>query len=110
MKGSKFFLLLLSIQLFLCITITAQKQFKALLVTTDNGWHHESLNAGVVALRQMAVAHYFDLDYWENPKGFTDDYVKQYQVIIFLHTSGNVFDSTQQKVMERFIESGKGFV
>jgi uncharacterized protein len=47
---------------------------------------------------------------FEDPNSFTDDYLKQFQVIIFLNTTGDIFDSTQQKVMERFIESGKGFV
>jgi type 1 glutamine amidotransferase len=31
-------------------------------------------------------------------------------VIIFLHTTGDILDSAQQKVMERFIQSGKGYV
>ena len=31
----------------------AQKQFKALLVTTTVGWHHESVHAGVLAIQQL---------------------------------------------------------
>lgn len=108
MKG---FVLLLALVFTLNFTVNAQnKQFKALLVTTDNGWHHEALNYGVVALKEMATKNFFDLVYWENPKGFTDEYLKQFQVVIFLHTSGNIFDSAQKKVMERYIQSGKGFV
>ena len=44
----------------------------------------------------------------EDPKGFTDKYLAQFQVVIFLNTTGDIFDTAQQKVMERFIESGKG--
>ena len=46
----------------------------------------------------------------ENPGSITDKNLEQFQVIIFLNTTGNIFDSTQQKVMERYIQSGKGFV
>jgi type 1 glutamine amidotransferase len=36
--------------------------------------------------------------------------LEQFKVVIFLNTTGDIFDSAQQKVMERFIQSGKGFV
>ena len=87
-----------------------QKQFKALLVTTTKGWHHESLHAGVLALQDLSKKNFFDVVLFENPNGFNDKYVEQFQVIIFLNTTGDIFDSAQQKVMERFIQSGKGFV
>lgn len=103
--------ILMIVQLFFVITIAAQqKQFKALIVTTTKGWHHESLHYGVVAIQELAKKNFFDAVLFENPNGFTDDYVKQFQVIIFLNTTGDIFDSAQQKVMERFIQSGKGFV
>src|SRR6478735_5042385 len=97
---------------FLIITLNcfAQKQFKALLITTTRGWHHESQHYGVVALKEMAQKQEFTLDVFQDPNSFTDEKLKQYQVVIFLSTTGNIFDSTQQKVMERFIQSGKGFV
>jgi len=111
MKAIKFFLILLVIQLSMPSTTSAQqKQFKALLVTTTRGWHHESLHSGVIAIKEMGVKNFFDVVLWEDPNGFTDKYVEQFQVIIFVNTTGDIFDSAQQKVMERFIESGKGYV
>lgn len=88
----------------------AQKQFKALLVTTTRGWHHESVHYGVPAIKELGVRNFFDVTVFENPGGFTDQFVQQFQVIIFLNTTGDIFDTAQQKVMERFIRSGKGFV
>jgi type 1 glutamine amidotransferase len=58
----------------------------------------------------MGVKNFFDVTLLENPNGFTDRFVEQFQVIIFLNTTGDIFDSTQQKVMEKFIRSGKGYV
>jgi type 1 glutamine amidotransferase len=101
----------LAIQVALCFTVAAQqKQFKALLVTTTKGWHHESLHSGVLAIQQLGVRNFFDVALFENPNGFTDKYLEQFQVVIFLNTTGDILDSAQQKVMERFIRSGKGFV
>lgn len=111
MKTFKFSFILVLLQIFLCINLISQtKQFKALLVTTTRGWHHESLHSGVIAIKAMGVRNFFDVVLWENPNGFTDKYLEQFQVIIFINTTGNIFDSTQQKVMERFIQSGKGYV
>lgn len=111
MKIRKIFLLILLFQLSVGLkTFGQQKQFKALLVTTTKGWHHESLHAGVLAIQQLGIKNFFDVSLFENPNGFTDKYLEQFQVIIFLNTTGDIFDSTQQKVMERFIQSGKGYV
>lgn len=87
-----------------------QKQFKALIVTTTNGWHHESLHYGVVALEEMAKKNFFDAVLFQDPNSFTDSFLKQFQVVIFLNTTGDILNPQQQKVMERFIQSGKGFV
>jgi len=90
--------------------VVAQKQFKALLVTTTRGWHHESVHAGVLAIQQLGVRNSFDVVLMEDPGSITDKNLEQFKVIIFLNTTGDIFDSTQQKVMERYIQSGKGFV
>ncbi len=110
MKLIRVLLFLYVLLSFFAFTAHAQKQFKVLLVTTTRGWHHESLHAGVLAIQELGVKNFFDVDLWQDPNGFTDDYVKQYAAIIFLNTTGDIFDSTQQKVMEKYIESGKGYV
>ncbi len=110
MKDKKFFIILLILQAFICFTVTAQKQFKALLVTTTRGWHHESLHYGVVALEELAVKNSFDLVLMQDPNSITDKNLEQFQLIIFLNTTGDIFDSAQQKAMERFIQAGKGYV
>jgi len=110
MKSKRFLLIALLIQIVFCYGLKAQKQFKALLVTTTKGWHHESLHAGVLAIQQLGVKNFYDVVLFEDPKGFTDKYLEQFKVVIFLNTTGDIFDTAQQKVMERFIQSGKGFV
>ena len=110
MNRLRFILIFLLAQCLLVSSASAQKQFKTLLVTTTKGWHHESLHAGVLAIQQLGIKNFFDVTLWENPGGFTDQYLAQFQAVIFLNTTGDIFDTAQQKVMERFIKSGKGFV
>jgi len=110
MKMIKPVLIGLAFCFFIISPALAQVQFKALIVTTTRGWHHESIHAGVLAIQDLARRNFFDAILWEDPNGFTDKYLEQFQVVIFLNTTGDIFDTAQQKVMERFIESGKGFV
>lgn len=109
MLQTRIFLLLFFFHIS-CQQATAQKQYKVLLVTTTRGWHHEALHSGVLAIQQLGVRHHFDVVLWEDPNGFTDKFLSPFSVVIFLHTTGDIFDSAQQKVMERFIRSGKGYV
>jgi type 1 glutamine amidotransferase len=110
MKAPKSVLTFFIIQILFCSIITAQKQFKALLVTTTREWHHESIHSGVLAIQELGRKNYFDVILFEDPNSFTDKFLEQFQVVIFLCTTGDIFDSAQQKVMERFIQSGKGYV
>jgi uncharacterized protein len=110
MKGIKLFIVLLFAQICISFSVKAQKQFKALIVTTTNGWHHESLHSGVIALKEMAARNFFDAVLFEDPKSFNDRFLEQFQVVIFLNTTGDVFNPEQQKALEKFIQSGKGFV
>jgi uncharacterized protein len=110
MNRIKFFLIFLIGQLLISASVNAQKQFKALLVTTTKGWHHESVHAGVLAIQQLGVRNFFDVTLLEDPNGISDRSMQQYQVVIFLNTTGDILDTAQQRVMERFIRSGKGYV
>ena len=96
MKNLKIFLIFISLQC--CFTAAnAQKQFRVLLVTTTRGWHHESIHAGVLALQQLGVHNFFDVVLWEDPNGFTDKYLEQFQAVIFLNTTGDIFNADQHK-------------
>ena len=86
------------------------KQFKALLFTKTNGFHHESINEGVDAIRAMGDRHFFEVSWHEDPAQFNDKNLEQYQVVIFLNTTGDILNNDQQAAFEKFIRAGKGFV
>ena len=83
MNRIKILLTVLLVQFILSSSVIAQKQFKALLVTTTKGWHHESVHAGVLAIQQLGVRNFFDVTLLEDPNGITDRALQQYQVVIF---------------------------
>lgn len=98
--------------LFFCqiATSISAQQFKVLLFTKTDGFHHESINEGVTAIKQLATRNSFTVDWQEDAKLFNDKNLEKYQAVIFLNTTGNIFNEEQQAAMEKFIKSGKGFV
>jgi len=90
--------------------ILQAKQFNVLLFTKTNGWHHKAINQGVTAINQLAEQHHFGLEWHEDASRINDENLKKFDAIIFLLTTGDILNEEQQKAMERFIQSGKGFV
>lgn len=86
------------------------KQFSVLLFTKTNGWHHESILDGVTAMRKLAARHHFHLDWQEDPSHFNSDNLTKFDVIVFLNTTGDLFNNQQKQAIQSFVRAGKGFV
>lgn len=94
--------------LFLSVSAYAQ-QFNVLLFTSTQGFHHQSQLEGVAAMRTMADKHFFSVDWQEDPRVFNDKNLEKFQAIVFLSTTGDLFNAEQKAAIEKFIRSGKGF-
>lgn len=90
--------------------IQAQDQFKVLLVTETAGWHHESLDDGIRAIYKLADRHSFKVVRQQDAVPLTYESLKDFDAIILLSTSADIFDNQEQAAFEKFIQSGKGFV
>jgi len=96
--------------IFISSLAYSQKQFKVLLFTKTEGWHHESINEGVDAIRKLAERNFFNVEWHEDPKQFNEKKLSEFQVVIFLNTTGNILNDEQKGALTKFIQSGKGFV
>ena len=63
---------LLGLILCLISTSVGAQQFKVLLFSKTDGFHHESINEGVTAIKQLAIRHTFSVDWQENASVFND--------------------------------------
>lgn len=86
------------------------KQFNVLLFTKTVGWHHESIHDAVTAMRGLSARHDFAMQWHEDANRFNDDFLKDFDVVVFINTTGDIFNHDQQAAFKRFIQSGKGFV
>lgn len=86
------------------------QQFKALLFTKTAGFHHTSIHEGVAGVRNLAARHNFTVDWQEDPSVFSEQRLKNFDVVIFLNTTGDILNAEQQTAFEKYIQSGKGWV
>jgi glucose/arabinose dehydrogenase/type 1 glutamine amidotransferase len=83
---------------------------RVLLFTRTAGYRHESIGAGKAAIRKLGSTANFTVDTTENPAYLTEDSLAHYSAVIFLHTTGELLNRTQQVDLQRFIQAGGGFV
>ena len=64
-------------------------QFKVLMISTTNGWHHDAISEAVPAIRGLAAKHQFEVVWEENvDRMFTGESLQEYDVILFVLTTG----------------------
>ncbi|MEO3405058.1 ThuA domain-containing protein [Mucilaginibacter sp. CAU 1740] len=83
---------------------------RVLIFSKTMGFHHASIDAGIVAIKKLGAENGFDVDTTKNSAMFNDDTLKQYSTVIFLSTTADVLDYRQEAAFERYIQAGGGFV
>ncbi len=86
------------------------KQDRVLVFSKTEAFRHASIETGVEAIRQLGDEHGFGVDATEDAAMFTENNLKNYRAVIFLNTTGDVLDPSQQDEFERFIQAGGGYV
>ena len=84
--------------------------FSILVFSKTTGFRHDSIPAGVSAVRQLGSARGFSVEATEDANAFTDDSLGKHKAVVFLSTTGDVLNAGQEAAFERFIRRGGGFV
>ena len=106
----------LSIVLITCLllaglpVISHAQQFRALVISKTEGFRHQSIPEGVVAIKKLAEKHRFGVYVSEDAGLINDENLEKYDVIILMSTTGTIFNADQKAAFERFVKSGKGVV
>jgi len=87
-----------------------EPRFQALLFTKTAAFRHDSIPAGVAAIQELAAANNFTVDHTEDSTQFNDANLAGYDVVIWLNTTGDVLNDTEQGAFERYIQAGGGYV
>ncbi|GAA2760223.1 ThuA domain-containing protein [Actinopolymorpha rutila] len=83
---------------------------RLLVFSRTAGYRHESIEAGVAALRNLAADASVDLDHTESGDAFTSANLSGYAAVVWLQTSGTgLLDAAQRQAYEEFTASGGGY-
>jgi cytochrome c len=84
--------------------------FDILVYTETSGAPPSSIAAGVAAIEAMGAANDFTVAVSNSSSVFTTANLVNYDAIVFLNTSGNVLNSTEEIAFQQYIQSGGGWV
>ena len=93
----------------------AQVRFRALVFSKVTNYYHESIPAGVAAIKKLGADHAFDVVVSDDPAQFTDQQLAAFKVVVFNNTNstpekGVLLTADQRGAFQRYIRSGGGFV
>lgn len=83
---------------------------KVLVFSKTEGFRHESIPAGIKMIQELGAANGFDVVATEDAGVIRTTYLKDFKTVIFLNTTGDVFNDSQQAEFQRFIQAGGGFL
>src|SRR2546430_15990213 len=102
---------LLALLASVSISIAAHAQQPRVLVFSKTaGFRHSSIPNGIAAIKKLGQENGFAVDATEDAGAFTQKNLARYSAVVFLNTTGDVLNASQQDVFERYIQAGGGYV
>jgi type 1 glutamine amidotransferase len=83
---------------------------RILTYSRTTGFRHDSIPAGVAALRDLGRGNGFEVVATEDPAAFTRAELAAFTIVTFLSTSGDVLDDGGRDALRGFVADGGGFV
>jgi type 1 glutamine amidotransferase len=82
---------------------------QVLVFSKTAGFRHDSIPAGIAAIRGLGRANGFSVTATENAKAFTRKPLRDFDAVVFLSTTGDVLAPRQQKAFRSYIKRGGGW-
>lgn len=83
--------------------------FRILVFSKTAGFRHGSISDGITAFQELGETYGFSVHTTENSEDFNDENLAEYATVVFLSTSGEVFNDAQRGAFQRYIRNGGGF-
>lgn len=81
-----------------------------LAFTKTAAFYHDSIPEAIAAIRKLGAENRFAVDVTNDAAAFNDTNLAKYDAVVFLLTTGDVLNDTQQAAFERYIRAGHGYV
>ncbi|HEV8556197.1 MAG TPA: ThuA domain-containing protein [Actinophytocola sp.] len=88
----------------------ADAPYSVLVFSKTTGFRHDSIPQGIQMVRDLGAANNFTVTTTEDSTQFNPTNLARFQAVVFLNTTGDVLDPTQQTALENYIRAGGGYV
>jgi cytochrome c len=95
---------------FTAVPAQAAPDFAVLIFSKTAGFRHDSIPAGIAAIQQLATQNNFTVEATEDAAQFNATNLARFNAVIWLSTTADVLNATQQTAFENYIRSGRGYV
>ncbi|KAF8754730.1 Class I glutamine amidotransferase-like protein [Rhizoctonia solani] len=85
------------------------KLAKVLLYTYTDGFRHDSIPTAIQQLQVWAPYYNISFDATEDQTKFRTDNLAQYDALLFVHSSGNIFDTQGQTAFADYLAKGGNY-
>jgi type 1 glutamine amidotransferase len=88
----------------------ADAPYDVLVFSKTAGFRHDSIPQGIAMIRELGGANSFTVTATEDANAFNTTNLAQFETVVFLNTTGDVLNATQQTAFESYIRGGGGYV
>lgn len=103
---SRFFLFF---AIFTIYSVSAQSTKSVMVFSKTEGYRHDCIETGIKSIQKLGKENNFKVDMTEDSNVLISG-LNNYDVIIFLNTTGDILADAQQEKFEKYIKKGGGFV
>ena len=84
-------------------------QKRVMVFYKTEGFWHKSIPAGLDLIKELASDHSFKVTTTKDGSDFNGKNLAQFNLVIFLNTTGNVLNESEQGAFEKYIKNGGNF-
>jgi type 1 glutamine amidotransferase len=88
----------------------ADAPYDVLVFSKTAGFRHDAIPAGIQMIRELGAANSFTVTATEDANQFNAGNLAQFEAVVFLNTTGDVLNATQQTAFENYIRAGGGYM
>lgn len=84
--------------------------YDVLVFSKTAGFRHDSIAVGTQMIRDLGAGNNFTVTATEDSTQFNATNLARFEAVVFLNTTGDVLNATQQTAFESYIRGGGGYV
>jgi type 1 glutamine amidotransferase len=83
--------------------------YRILVFVKTAAFRHSSIPSGIAAIQSLGAANGFTVDATADAGAFSTANLARYRAVVWLSTTGDVLDDTQQAAFQSYIRAGGGY-